>query len=172
MNMTQLKKMLSLLLCIVLIAGIALFTTGCSDDRRENPKQEQSTEVKTEAQTEEHAEKETKTEMITEAEQEVTVFGEGQTMFLFSVTDGEGREKQYEIHTDKTVVGEALMELGLLSGEEGPFGLYVKAVGGIEADFDKDGTYWAFYIDGEYAMTGVDVTEIEAGKAYSFKVEK
>ena len=35
-----------------------------------------------------------------------------------------------------------------------------------------DQTYWAFYVDGEYAMSGVDTTIIEEGKAYAFKVEK
>ena len=45
-------------------------------------------------------------------------------------------------------------------------------VNGIVADFDVDKTYWAFYVDGEYATSGVDTTEIETGKEYSFKVEK
>ena len=69
-------------------------------------------------------------------------------------------------------MGEALQELELIDGEEGPYGLYVKTVNGITADFDKYKEYWAFYIDGEYAMSGVDKTEIEAGSTYSFKVEK
>ncbi len=168
MNMTQIKKMLSFILCIVLIAGMALFTTGCNDDKKENPKQ--STEVNTEAETE--VKTEVQTEAESEEEGEAMVLGEGQTKFLFTVTDADGNEKLYEIHTDKTVVGEALMELGLLTGDEGPYGLYVKIVDGIEADYDKDGTYWAFYIDGEYAMSGVDKTDVKAGTAYSFKVEK
>ena len=38
-------------------------------------------------------------------------------------------------------------------------------------DYDKDGTYWAFYINGEYASTGVDSTTIKEGDSYSFKQE-
>ena len=57
-------------------------------------------------------------------------------------------------------------------GEDGQYGLYVKTVNGITADYDVDGTYWAFYINGEYAMSGVDVTDIAAGSTYAFKVEK
>lgn len=45
-------------------------------------------------------------------------------------------------------------------------------VNGIIADYDVDKTYWAFYINGEYAMSGVDTTKIEEGAAYSLKVEK
>ena len=67
---------------------------------------------------------------------------------------------------------EALLELELINGDEGQYGLYVKEVNGITADYDVDQTYWAFYVDGEYAMSSVDTTEIEDGKTYSFKVEK
>ena len=88
------------------------------------------------------------------------------------MVDKDGKETKFEIHTDKTTVGEALLEVKLIEGEEGPYGLYVKSVNGITADYDVDQTYWAFYINGEMAMTGVDVTDVEAGATYSFKVEK
>lgn len=47
-----------------------------------------------------------------------------------------------------------------------------KTVNGMTADYDKDGVYWAFYIDGEYAMTGVDATNITDGAQYAFRMEK
>ena len=50
--------------------------------------------------------------------------------------------------------------------------MYVKTVDGILADYETTGTYWAFYINGEYAMSGVDTTAIEAGASYEMKVEK
>ncbi len=150
MKMTNLKKTLSLLLLTVLIAAMALVSVGCGDN--ENTKA-------------------TESPVATTASGEVTVLGEGEKTFAFTVSDFEGKETKFEIHTDKETVGEALMELGLIEGEEGPYGIYVKTVNGITADFDKDGKYWAFYIDGEYAMTGVDVTKIENGKSYAFKVE-
>ena len=162
MKKTNVTKALSLILCTVLIAAMALFTMGCSDNAdktTEAPK----TEVTTEAPSQEET---------TEAAGTATVLGEGQTVFAFTVVDGEGQETVFEIHTDKAMVGEALMELELIAGDMGDYGLYVKVVNGITADWDVDGTYWAFYIDGEYAMTGVDVTEIVAGSSYAFKVEK
>ena len=48
----------------------------------------------------------------------------------------------------------------------------MKTVNGITADYDVDQTYWAFYVNGEYATSGADTTAIEEGAAYSFKVEK
>ena len=38
-------------------------------------------------------------------------------------------------------------------------------------DYDQDGKYWAFYVDDEYAATGVDSTDITAGATYTFKAE-
>ena len=70
------------------------------------------------------------------------------------------------------VLLQALQKLSLIEGEEGPYGLYVKKVNGILADYDTDGTYWALYKDGKYSMTGIDVTEIEAGASYELVKEK
>lgn len=147
MKMTHLKTVLSFILCIVLIAAVALTTTGCNENT-ETP------------------------ETTTIAQAEVKVLGQGKNKFSFTVVEADGKETEFEINTDKKIVGEALVDLGLIKGDEGPYGLYVKEVNGISADYDKDGVYWAFYIDGEYAPKGVDMTEIETGKAYSFRAEK
>ena len=72
----------------------------------------------------------------------------------------------FTVLTDETVLGDALVSIGLISGEEGPYGLYVKVVNGMTADFDRDGHYWSLLIDGDYAMTGVDSTEITEGTVY------
>lgn len=151
------KKLLSLILSTMLIVAMAFSMTACGGNNTNVP----NTEVESQ---------------MTETEQDSndteTVLGEGQMVFTFLVVDGEGNETAFEIHTDKTVVGDALLELDLIEGEVGDYGLYVKVVNGITADYDVDQTYWAFYVDGEYAMTGVDATEIEEGATYSFKVEK
>ena len=47
----------------------------------------------------------------------------------------------------------------------------VDTVNGITLDYNKDGKYWAFYINNEYAMTGVDSTPVEEGAAYAFVAE-
>ena len=140
------KNFTSLLLCMMLIVAMAL-TAGCGEKKQENN---------------------------SSAGQEVSanVLGEGKTQFNFTVVDKDGKETAFEIHTDKTTVGEALLELELIAGEEGAYGLYVKTVNGITVDYDVDQTYWAFYVNGEYAMTGVDATNVEDGASYSFKVEK
>lgn len=94
------------------------------------------------------------------------------TEFTLIVEDENGKETSFSVKTDKETVGDALEEKGIIAGEKSSYGLFVKTVNGITADYDKDGVYWAFYIDGEYAMTGVSSTPITPGKIYKLKIEK
>lgn len=98
-------------------------------------------------------------------------FGNGAKTIMVEVV-AEDLKVKFTLHTDKDTVGAALLEHELIAGEEGQYGLYVKTVNGMTADYDIDKTYWAFYINGEYAMTGVDVTEITDGSTYKLAREK
>jgi hypothetical protein len=98
--------------------------------------------------------------------------GQGKTVFKFEVTDSENAVKTWSVHTDEKTVGAALVAVGLIKGDTSEHGLYVKEVNGIKADFDVDKSYWAFHVDGEYATKGVDSTNIETGKTYSFVYTK
>ena len=166
MNMTRMQRLLSFILCVVLIAALALTTMGCTDTTPETPETPETSGTSATVTTEAGTTAETADPAAP------TVKGEGATTFYFNVVDKDGNETKFEIHTDKTTVGDALLELGLIEGEAGPYGLYVKAVNGITADYDVDGTYWAFYVGDDYGMTGVDLTDIEAGATYAFKVSK
>ena len=94
-----------------------------------------------------------------------------QKSFTFEVVDKDGNKKQTEILTNGQYVGKVLQELEYIKGEQGDYGIYIKEVDGIVADYDVDGTYWAFYVDGEMSMTGADQVEIVDGSVYSFRVE-
>ena len=150
MKNRKFTKSLSLILSVVLVAAMALFAVGCNGNQNEDLDNQGTTNLI----------------------ENGSVVGQGEKSFTFTVVDGEGNEVSCEIKTDKTVVGDALLELGLIAGEPGAYGLYVKTVNGITADYDVDGSYWAFYIDGEYAMSGVDTTDITDGAVYMLKVEK
>ena len=77
----------------------------------------------------------------------------------------------FTIKTDADVLGDALFDSGLCTGEEGAYGLYVKYTNGIMADYDVNQKYWALYIDGEYAMTGVDSIPVTEGTVYRLAYE-
>ncbi|MBD5544253.1 MAG: DUF4430 domain-containing protein [Lachnospiraceae bacterium] len=168
MKMKSEKKISSLLLCMVLIVAMALFTTGCNGSAGRASSEQERQDI---ALTDDAAQEENSIQTDDDVQAEGNVLGEGNTKFILTVVDKEGVETQFEIHTDKETVGEALEELGLIAGEESEFGLYIKTVNGITADYDKDGVYWAFYINGEYAQTGIDSTAITEGDDYSLKVE-
>ena len=87
-----------------------------------------------------------------------TTLGNGDKTVTIKV-EAEDKSVVFTIKTDKKTVGEALLEHKLISGDEGPYGMYVKKVNGILADYDVDQTYWSFSKDGEYMTTGVDMTE-------------
>lgn len=144
----RIKKVLSCMLIAVLIAAMALLSTACGKQAKTRKSDETSTYA------------------------EGNELGQGSTPFDFSVVDLEGNRTDFHIKTDEKTVGAALEKLNLIAGEQGEYGLYVKTVNGITADYEKDGCYWAFYINGEYASSGADTTEIEPGKTYMFKVEK
>ena len=100
-----------------------------------------------------------------------TTLGQGETTFSF-VVEIDNQSVNFTINTNKSTVGEALLELNLIEGEEGAYGLYVKKVIGVLADYDVDATYWAFYINGDYAMSGVDTTEVVGGTTYKMSRAK
>lgn len=102
---------------------------------------------------------------------EDTTFGDGETTVEVQVKVID-KTVTFTVNTDKETVGAALVEHGLIAGEESEFGLYLKVVNGITADYDVDQSYWAFYVNGEYAMSGVDTTEITAGATYLLEYTK
>lgn len=144
MKTITVKKVLSVICVFLLFAAMAWNITGCSSKPAAQESQPaQSVET-------------------------AAVLGDGEKTFYFIAVDLEGKETRYEIHSDASFVGEALLEHALIAGDAGDYGLYVKTVNGITLDWDKDAKYWSFLIAGEYAMTGCDMTEIENGITYTF----
>ncbi len=96
---------------------------------------------------------------------EDTAMGEGAKTLSVTVEAGE-RSVVFTVKTDREMLGDALADHGLVDGEEGEFGLYLKYVNGIFADYDTNKSYWTLYIGEEYAMTGVDTTPTTDGGTY------
>ena len=165
MNKTSKRttRWLSLLLCTVLIAAMALMAMGCDTQKTDG---EPTPEVPATTP-------DTTSESTSESPEETrAVRGEGETVFYFDVVGKDGDTTRFEIRTDSETVGEALLAAGLIEGDEGPYGLYVKTVNGETHVYEEDKMYWAFYVDGSYAAKGVSETAVEAGKTYAFKAEK
>ena len=102
---------------------------------------------------------------------EDTQLGIGEKTVTVKVEAG-NKSVIFTIKTDAQVLGDALAEHNLVDGEMGDFGLYIKKVNGMTADYDKDRTYWGFYKNGEYMLTGIDGTYFEDGECYELVLSK
>ncbi|MBR5236518.1 MAG: hypothetical protein IKW06_04015 [Clostridia bacterium] len=98
-------------------------------------------------------------------------FGEGAKTVMVEVV-AEEKSVTFTIHSDEEILGDALVAHGLIEGEQGAYGLYVKKVNGITADYDINGCYWGFNKNGEGMMTGVDGAEFNDGEHYELVYTK
>lgn len=102
---------------------------------------------------------------------EDATFGTGDKTLQVEVVAGE-QSVTFTLHSDKQTVGEALSEHNLVEGEKGAYGLYVKKVNGIVADYDVNQSYWAFSKGGESMMTGVDGAAFSDGEHFELTYTK
>ena len=47
------------------------------------------------------------------------------------------------------------------------YGLMINTVNGVTADYNADGSYWAFFVNGEYCNYGVDSQPVNDGETYT-----
>ena len=101
------------------------------------------------------------------------VEGEGTPITItLEVVGPDGSSKEHTVNTDSSKnLRQALEGAGLISGEEGAYGLYVKVVDGITADYDIDGSWWSLTKEGELC-SGVDSTPIADGDKFEFTYSK
>ncbi|MFI3172299.1 MAG: DUF4430 domain-containing protein [Eubacteriales bacterium] len=179
--MKKIKKNNLQKMCVLaLIAVMGVTITACSNSKVTEAVTEETViaeviinEETSEKETseEETGEKETNEKLEGNSEvvaTDITVLGEGTKSFFFDVIFEDGSVNSYEVHTEATTVGEALLDQELIEGEISQYGMYVKVVDGVTLDYDTDGAYWGFLVDGEMAIAGVDTTEIETGITYAF----
>lgn len=98
-------------------------------------------------------------------------FGEGDHTIHLEV-EAEGRTVSFTIFSDKDNLAEILLEHSLVEGEESTYGLYIKKVNGITADYDVDASYWALMDNGESSMTGASGITVKDGGVYRFVYTK
>ncbi len=74
--------------------------------------------------------------------------------------------RTFHFQTDKEYLGDLLLSEGIVKGEQGQFGLYIREVDGERADFDLDKAYWALFVGEDYATQGADVTPLQDGDSF------
>ena len=93
----------------------------------------------------------------------------GTKSFTVEIVHGDGSTKTLQLKSDKEFLGEYLEAEGIITGAEGPYGMYIAKVEGEKAVYEEDNAYWGFFVDGQYASKGVDATTIDPNAVYSFE---
>lgn len=153
------QKTLHSLLALLMCAVMALSLCACNK-AEETPSTQLKTSSSDQATTNDPL---WKTATYTE---DVTL-GEGKTKIDVDVIAGE-KSITVTINTDAITLEDALKDVDLVEGEESKYGLFIKKVNGIEADYDKDQTYWSISKGGEYMNSGASAVTIKSGEKYEF----
>ena len=97
----------------------------------------------------------------------------GAKALTIEVTDDQGETTEYELHTDAEFLRQAMEELAeanddfSFEGTESDYGMMVDSVCGITADYNANGAYWSFYVNGEYCNYGIDEQPVADGETYT-----
>ena len=94
--------------------------------------------------------------------------GEKKT-FTLQIVHADGTTKEQEITTRQVYLANTLFDEKILTEEDAlQTGMYT-IVDGEEASWEKDQAYWGFYVNGDYAVEGMNTTEIEDGAVYKLE---
>ena len=96
-----------------------------------------------------------------------TTLGSGSKSITVQVTAGD-KSITFTLKTDKETLEDVMKESSLVEGDEGQYGLYIKKVNGILADYDVDASYWGINADGEPIATGASGVIVQEGVVYEF----
>ena len=93
-----------------------------------------------------------------------TTLGEGAKTVLVTVK-AEEKSVTFTVKTDCETLADALLAVGLAEGEQSSYGLYIKKVNGILADYDVNQRYWSLKQNGKTLMTGASgVTKLDGAQ--------
>ena len=154
------KRLLSVILAVIAVFSV-LGMTACG--KKENPASTPSVTASAESLPDELW----KDALYIEDK----AFGEGAKTIKVEVVAGE-KSITFTLKTDKENLADAMLEHSLVEGTNDQYGLYIKKVNGILADYDIDQSYWSLSKNGEALMTGASGTTIADGEKYEFTYAK
>lgn len=92
----------------------------------------------------------------------------GEKHITVEVVHSSGAATEFTYDTGEEYLGAVLLSEGLISGTEGPYGLYVDTVDGETASYELNGSWWRLSCNGEDTMTGVDTTPVADGDVFTW----
>ncbi len=93
---------------------------------------------------------------------------EGAKAITIEVINSADESTVYELNTDAEYLRQAMDEAEGLTydGIEGEYGIMISTVNGEAADYNVNGAYWGFYVNGEYCNYGIDTQPVLDGDAF------
>ena len=101
----------------------------------------------------------------------------GQKKIKIEVTGSKGDTTDYELTTDAEFLKQAMDELSAngsgfsYSGSDSGYGFMVDTINGEQAMYDKDGAYWALYVNDEFGQFVATLQPVADGDKYTWKYE-
>ena len=95
----------------------------------------------------------------------------GQKSINVTVVHSDGIKNVFSFSTDAANLRKPLENAGLISGEEGPFGIYITCVDGECADETKQ-QWWCITKDGQETAVGADSIMIADGDRYELTLKE
>lgn len=183
MKATRTRKALAALLC-----AIALTLTGCGEKEQESSGYSSAPAVVSDAGgsssagTESPESSISSTSVISSSETSTrdepgdglwsgatytkdTEIGTGAHSVLVTVSIG-GKSVTITVKSDKDNLAEMLTESGLAEGDDSEYGLYIKRVNGVLADYDVDQSFWNLLQNGTPTAVGASSITVTDGDAY------
>lgn len=94
------------------------------------------------------------------------------------MVNSKGDTTDYELTTDAEYLKQAMDELArngsgfIYLGNDSGYGYIVDTINGERARYDKDGTYWALYVNGEFGQYVADQQPVADGDNFTWKYER
>lgn len=95
---------------------------------------------------------------------------EGSKTITVEIVHADGKTETVECHTDEEYLDHVLVAEGLIE-ESNIVDGYFDTVRGETASWTENKSYWAFYINGEYATVGICEAIVEDGATYKLAYE-
>ena len=93
----------------------------------------------------------------------------GSKGYTVTVIHKDGAEKVFKYRTDEEYLAGALLEEGLVSGEDSQYCLTIITVDGEAAVWETDSAYWAIWVGDEMAVTGASEIPVYDGSTYKLE---
>lgn len=93
---------------------------------------------------------------------------EGSKTFSVTIVHKDGSQRDENITSTRVYLAEALRDEGIIGDEGIKTGMYL-TIDGETANWDPDQAYWGIYVNGEYALYGLNDIPIEDGASYKLE---